>query len=512
MDKIKILALIILALLIGGCAGAPGNATGAVPTLPATPPTVISTPEIAAPTETPTQIPPTPTPGMQLPHTDQAIFTLPNPEPWSGREGDPRPDWLGWGAETFAAAPDGTFWIADSAASPHRLLHFSAQGELLQQVSLAEHVIYPYYLVAAQDSLWVLDISGMQPRVVQFSLEGAALSQVDIPAEVMMVDGMPVDNAAFSLRLGEAGELWLNTLNGYFEMVSPAGEVVAQAREAFSYGGHTYAVDAYDAASGRIPIYVDEVALEMPPDFYPAADVYLGFNPDGSFALAGYVNNTALEWDAQVLYFTAQGELLGAARQYPQLFYKDWNHHLAFGPDGSIYQLVSSQDHQVQIIRLGFSAELPPVTSQPIPTPTQLAALLPSDSPTTDEAQARNTLLGFFASLSAGEYAQAAALFGGEIDEMLRQPLPDETPEAYWEYLCTYLWCLPITEISSTVQVSVDEYLIYAVFIYPDGSRFELGACCGGDPAAHPPVWQFAYPVRRIDGVWKVMRSPLFTP
>ena len=455
----KFLVWITLALLLVACARTPETAT-TTPNLPATLPPPTHTPEMQAPTATP--IPPSPPPYAQLPQAEEVIFTILNPQPWSGREGDPRPDWLGWGAETFAAAPDGTFWIADSAATPHRLLQYSAQGELLFQIPLSEHVIYPYHLVATQDSLWVLDISGMQPRVVQFSLQGAALSQVDIPAEVMTVDGMPVGNAAFSLRLGEAGELWLNTLDGYFEMVSPAGEVVAQAREAFSYGGHTYAVGAYDAASGRIPIYVDEVALEMPPDFYPTADVYLGFNPDGSFALAGYVNNTALEWDAQVLYFTAQGELLGAARQYPQLFYKDWNHHLAFGPDGSIYQLVSSQDHQVQIIRLGFSAELPPVTSQPVPTPTQLAALLPSDSPTTDEAQARNTLLGFFASLSAGEYAQAA-LFGGEIDEMLRQPLPDETPEAYWEYLCTYLWCLPIAEITIAEQVSVDEYLFYVI-------------------------------------------------
>ena len=333
---------LVLALLLVGCARTPETAT-TTPSLSATLPQPTPTPELQAPTDTP--IPPSPTPFARLPGADEVVFTILNPQPWSGREGDPRPDWLGWGAETFAVAPDGSFWIADSAADPHRLLHYSAQGELLLQASLEGAVIYPFHMVAAQDSLWVLDISGMQPRVVQFSLEGAVLSQVDIPAEVMSVDGMPVGNAAFSLRLGEAGELWLNTLNGYYEMISPAGEVVAQAREAFSYGGHIYSVGAYDPASGRIPVYVDGALLELPADFYPEADTFLGFNPDGSFALAGYVHNTTQEWDQQVLYFTAQGELLSAARQHPQLFYKDWNHHLAFGPDGSVYQLVSYQDH-----------------------------------------------------------------------------------------------------------------------------------------------------------------------
>ena len=499
----------MLALLLAGCARTPAE-SDVTSTQTAALPQITPTPEIQAPTDTP--IPPSPTPYARLPGADEVVFTILNPQPWAGREGDPRPDWLGWGAETFAVAPDGSFWIADSAADPHRLLHYSDQGELLQQVPLEGAVIYPYHMLAAQDSLWVLDISGMQPRVVQFSLEGAVLSQVDIPPEIMSVDGMPVGNAAFSLLLGEAGELWLNTLNGYYEMVSPAGEVVAQAREAFSYGGHTYSVGPYDAASGRIPIYMDEVALEMPPDFYPAANVYLGFNPDGSFALAGYVQNTTLEWDQQVLYLTAQGELLGAARQHPQLFYKDWNHHLAFGPDGSVYQLVSYPDHSVQIVRLGFTAELPPAVAVPVVTPTPLATSLPSETATTDEEQARNALIAFFAHLSAGDYAAAAPLFGGDFDENLRQPLPDETTEEYWEYICNYWWCLPVAEITGVEQVSADEYRFYAVFVFPDGSRFEVGACCGGDPAAHPPVWQFAYHVRRIDGEWKVMRAPLFTP
>ena len=505
-----ILVMSILALLLARCTRISQTAPHAVPTLPGTAPYIILL--SATQSNIATIIPPTPTPGIQLPQTTQVIFTIPNPQPWSGREGDPRPDWLGWGAETFAAAPDGTFWIADSAAAPHRLLHFTAQGELLLQVSMSEHVIYPYHLVAALDSLWVLDISGMQPRVVQLSLEGAFLSQVDIPPEFMTVDGMFASNAAFGLMLGESGELLLYTLNGIYELVDAGGAVVSHPLEALNFYGHAYQPGAFDQAAGHWSIIVDSALLEMPATFSPDQNPFLGFNPDGSFVLSGFEHTNADLWDRQVLYYHPSGELLGMSRQLPQLFFKDYNHHLAFGPDGSVYQLLSHPDHSVQIVRLGFSAQLPPIQETPTIPPTPLATLLPSTSAVTDEEQARNALLAFFASLSSGNYANAAPLFGGEIEEYFRPPEAGETAEAYWGDICRTLWCLPIAEVTSTEQVSADEYLFYVVFAHPEWGRFEIGACCGADPAAYPPIWQFAYPVKKIDGVWMVMRAPLYTP
>ena len=88
--------------------------------------------------------------------------------------------------------------------------------------------------------------------------------------------------------------------------------------------------------------------------------------------------------------------------------------------------------------------------------------------------------------LSEGNYAEAAALFGGEIDDYLRQPLPDETPEAYWEYLCTYLWCLPVAEITSAEQVSADKYLFYVVFVYPGWQAASRSAPAAA--ATRPPT------------------------
>jgi len=508
----RILALVVASMLISGCTLIPETPVEITLTVVPAKPTPTTDLQLTTATVTSAIPTPSPVPLVQLPEADQVIFTIPNTEPWSGKEGELRPNWLGWGAETFKVTPDGSFWIADTAVYPNRLLHYSPQGELLLEISLENRVVYPFDLAITRDSIWVLDISAVQPKVIQLSMDGGFLSDVDIPKEIMTQDGEFVSNGVFSLSLGEGGELLLNGINGYYELVDVSGAIVAQPLDVLTYYGHTYQVGIYDRATGRLPIFVDGAPFETSPDFFVEAEPFLGFNPDGSFAIAGYVQELGYKMDYQVKHYNASGELLGTARQRPQTFYKEWNHHLAFGPDGSIYQLLSNLDHSVQILRLGFSAELPPVSDIPVLTPTPLTALQPSEPATTDEEQARNALLGFFANLSTGNYAEAAIHFGGEVSESARAQMPGETIDAYWEYLCGFLWCLPVTEITALEQVSENEYIFYVVFMLPDETRFEIGACCGGDPAATPPVWQFAYPIRKIDGVWKVMRTPLFTP
>jgi hypothetical protein len=493
--------LILILLLISGCAFIPETQTEANSTA-------------SAPQQEPT-IAPSAVPGVQLPDTDQIIFTIPNPEVFSGREGEPRPNWLGWGAETFSIAPDGSVWIADTAVDPYRLIHLNFQGRILQEISLQTTVGFPYHLVATQDALWILEVYSEQPRIVRLNTEGKILSSVDIPRVVMTDDGQFVSNGVSNLLFGEHNELLLNGVNGWYELLNASGEVTARPLEALFYYGHTYKTGYYDEVTGNIPVFLDGAPLETRTDFIVGGYPFLGVNPDGSFALAGYEHAQNDEnWaDELIMYYGSSGKLLGIARQRPQTFYKDAYHHLAFGPDGSVYQLLSNPDHSVQLLRLGFSAELPPVNAPPILTPTPLTALKPSKSAVTDEEQARNTLLAFFDNLSGKNYAEAVPHFGGEAGEYAREPMSGETLDAYWEYVCgTVLWCLPVADITSTEQVSENEFIFHVVFMYPDGARFEISACCGGDPAATPPVWQFAYPVQKSNGVWRVMREPLFTP
>lgn len=483
--------LMIFSIVLGACA------TGSAPQQES-----IITPGASASPELPI---------VQLPETDQIVFTIPNPEPFSGREGEPRPNWLAWGAEIFAVAPDGSFWIADTAVHPNRLLHYNPKGGLLLEISLENIVVYVYDLLVTRDNLWVLDISAQQPRIVQLNMDGGIQSSINIPEEVVTYDGQPIGNAVSSLLLGEEGELLIDSINGYYEMVDASGKITARPLDALAYYGHTYKTGIYDQVTGQLPVYVDGTLLETSQDLFIEVP-FLGFNPDGSFAIAGIFRDAKFHTNHQVKYYNASGELLGTARQQPQTFYKDWNHHLALGPDGSVYQLLSNPDHSVQILRLGFSEEPPPITEMPVLTPTPLTILQPFKSAATDEEQARNALLAFFDNLSTGNYAEAVPRFGGDVNEYARAQMPGETIDEYWEYMCEFLWCLPVADITDTEQVSEDEFIFYTVFIQPDGTRFAIGACCGGDPAATPPVWQFAYPVKKIDGAWKVMRAPLFTP
>jgi hypothetical protein len=440
------------------------------------------------------------------------VFTIDNSQTWSGREGDPRPDWFGWGAETFAIAPDSTVWIADSAVSPTRLLHVSPHGDLLQTISLADYVVFPYDLAVSLDGLWVLDIGSDPAKIVNLGTDGSMESSIDVPREIMEYDGQVVANGAFSLWIGENDELYLGALNGFYEIFDASGQFVAQPIKRLPYYGHTFEAGRYSEASGATPALIDDLQLGTPPGSVVGPDAFLGFRSDGSLALAYSVQTDGDQNDYLVANYASSGELQGLARQWPQTFYKDFNHHLFLAPDGSVYQLVSNLDHSVQLVRLGFSVDLPARTMSPAFSPTPLTALPLSSETATAEGKAQNALLAFFADLHAGRYDEAVGHFGGAVDEYMRAPMTGESVAEYWQHLCEYLWCLPIAGITEVRQTSADEYIFYAVFMQDDGTRFEIGACCGGDPAANLPIWQFAYPVRLVEGEWKVMRGPLFTP
>lgn len=508
LTTLLILVLAISVILLSACAPETSTLTAVnrTSTVPSDTPTALSTP----------------IPTIHLPETDAVILIIPNPQPFLGREGEPRPDWLGWGAETFVIGPDGGLWLADSAANPKRLLHFTHQGELLQEISLQDLIVYPFDLAIIQDTLWVLDVSAEKPKVVQLSLTGDPLASLEIPREIMTVKGEFVANGIFNLWVGENGELLTSGVNGLHILLDSTGEVVAQPLESFSFYGHTYQA-AFDQTKDLLTLAVDGNLIQIDQPYFIESEPFLGFNHDGSFAIAtrkemaaeGEVPGAEIEW--LVHYYSASGEFLGLARRWPRYLWRDYNHDLTFGPDGGVYQLVSNPDHSVQIVRLGFSHKLPPIAQiEPTATPTPLSPLKPTwttlHPEASEEEQARHALLTFLDALSDGRYAEASSLYGGNFEDIPIYPLEGESPDEYWGRACQVLLCLPVLAITDGEKISEDEFKFYVEFIWVDGRRFEFGACCGADPAEIPPVWQFTYPVRKIDGQWKVIRGPLFMP
>jgi hypothetical protein len=181
-----------------------------------------------------------------------------------------------------------------------------------------------------------------------------------------------------------------------------------------------------------------------------------------------------------------------------------------------VYQLVSNPDHSVEVVRLGFKPEAPPLPEITATlTPTPLAPLLPSWTvvPTgaSEEEQARQALLAFFALLAEGRYADGGALFGGDY-QSTPYGSPGDDLGAWWQTACDSMMCLPAAAITDAQQSGMEEYTFFVEFLWNDGTIYVQGPCCGGSPSERPSVWQFAYPVQKIDGQWKVMHTPLFVP
>lgn len=154
-------------------------------------------PEMSPSVNAPTDMPgPTSTaaPASYQDLDTKIVFTIVNEEQFSGREGDPKPDWLAWGAQSLSIAPDGTFWIADSAAEPPRLLHYSPDGGLLREVSLEGLVVGLADVVTDYATLLALDIASQPPKVLRFTLDGTYLgshnlSEGLLPRELVAPDG-----------------------------------------------------------------------------------------------------------------------------------------------------------------------------------------------------------------------------------------------------------------------------------------------------------------------------------
>jgi hypothetical protein len=454
------------------------------------------------------------------PPADRLVFSLPNSQVFSGRENDPRPDWLGWGAETFDVAPDGSFWLADNYAEPARLLHFSAQGDLLAQFPLDGIASSVYSLDVTSDALWIASIWDQPAQVKRLSLEGEVLGSWPVPDKVMAdTDGYVVSNGLYNLRVLVDGSVVLDGINGPFELLDPAGTPTARPLDGLPLAGHVFKVVADDATL-TTGLYLDGRALDIQPPYYLDNAPVLGVGPDGRVAVAvRWQEAQDQPGEARILYFDLTGKPAGVSRPWPRLLWRDWNHDLAFGPDGSVYQLVSNADHAVQVVELAVfpSADvLPPVQAAPAwPAPPALEPLaraaLPADAGDADLA--RDALIAFFDALHAGDYATTVDLYGGRYDEIFGEERPaGESHETTWLIACQAILCLPVGAIDDGQQVSGDDFLFYVEFVSPEGARFEMGGCCGADPAQYLTVWQFAYHVKKIDGRWKVMRAPLYVP
>ena len=130
---------------------------------------------------------------------------------------------------------------------------------------------------------------------------------------------------------------------------------------------------------------------------------------------------------------------------------------------------------------------------------------------------ARKSLEAYFAAVRDGRYADAAALYGGDV-QVLAGWNPDLEPgdlPALFERGCTTngLVCnLSIAGYVEEARISPTDYRFTVELSNPDGSPFSRGPCCGADPQTNPPETRFDFTVREMNGEYKVLDLPVYVP
>lgn len=139
-----------------------------------------------------------------------------------------------------------------------------------------------------------------------------------------------------------------------------------------------------------------------------------------------------------------------------------------------------------------------------------------AETASSDLEQAEQVLLTYFDELASGEYAAAAARFGGD-PTLMRDSNPDIDATdlaALFEAACTrQLKCLPVRSIVGVKQSGTDSFDFRIEFSNQDGSLFVLGPCCGATETEMPPVSEFDCSVSKSrDSGFQVLCLPVYVP
>ena len=479
-------------------------------------PTLADTPTVA-PSPAATPIPPMAVnvvEGDGLSH--ELVFAIRNEGRYSGEAG--QAPWLGWGADNLAAAPDGSFWIADTPADPDRLLHYSPQGELLQVVPMrfGERTYWARDVAAGPSGVWVLDNISQPGLVLHLSLDGSLIGTYEIPGQFAThVQEGSVSPGLWHIPFTEGETVLLDGPLGIVEMAVKDGSASFKKVEGYTLGGRVYT----EVENG---LMVDDLRVGMKllqPDHFLNYAWLLGAASDGSFYVRVDEGNKdqgkAEPPDQFVRRYSSTGELLGIALL--PLSDIDQAHDVTLGPDGNVYALYPRTDHSVEILRLRFAVGaaplLSPITAAPQPS---FKPLLPSGAaPVTDQDAAREAMLSFYAALAEWRFEDAAKLFGGSYDEYIAQDAsisPDQ-PGMAWQNICTMEFCLAVSDILDTRQVAPDEYEFLVGFVTENGSRFDYSICCGNFQPTPVVTW-FVYSVKvqKVNAQWLVMGGALPLP
>jgi hypothetical protein len=147
-----------------------------------------------------------------------------------------------------------------------------------------------------------------------------------------------------------------------------------------------------------------------------------------------------------------------------------------------------------------------------------LAACSGPKPPAPDDAElARQALVGFFADLHAGRYAQAAEAYAGTYETMTdhNPGLDPADHAALFRNACTIngAQCLEVRSAELLPTVAAQQFRFGVEFQLEDGSVFVQGPCCGGSMTDYSPLSTFTYTVSKgKDGRFRILDMPVYMP
>ncbi len=271
-----------------------------------------------------------------------------------------------WGPAALLVAPDGSFWIADTAAA--RIVQYTSDCRKGTVIDLAEDIVGVTDLAGDGQMLWVLDSSAMVPAVIQFSIMGEELARYPLPVEIQAgLSGIALDAAGQPIIEQYGGANLASLLNdqpGVLGMEPSGYETTAgTASINLAPNGSTPNTALVTTPSARIEITTTQ---------WLGGVQYLGSAPDGRLYVpveeVALVDG-AIAVDQTVRAYASDGTWLGTARVDLKGQYTYVAHSTSLGPDGQMYHL-ATRPEGVEIIRLDFSQNLPALLPEPALTDT----------------------------------------------------------------------------------------------------------------------------------------------
>lgn len=134
-----------------------------------------------------------------------------------------------------------------------------------------------------------------------------------------------------------------------------------------------------------------------------------------------------------------------------------------------------------------------------------------------DDLRARETLVRFFDLLHSGQFDEAARLYGGSYEIMIKHN-PGVDPQdhgALFRKACTIngAQCLNVRRAVPEGRVAGNGFRFLVEFQHDNGAPFLLGPCCGANETDQPPQSRFLYSVERTnEGSYLVLNRPVYVP